>query len=214
MARRITAKLLQREWRVDVKHGLYSHDGTWYHRLKDFPGALFDSAGYIIFKTEDDFLNCPQLRINQDCGCRDGISTIEGYVPVTERHASDTDISSAADRVASTISRIVRDTALARELKLLHQDICQICGCTIELFDGTYSEAHHIRPLGSPHDGSDTKDNIIVVCPSCHVRLDYFSIELTADLLASALHTISKANLDYHNTQWKQRGEQVAAPNP
>ncbi len=210
MARQITAKLLQKEWRVNVRHGLYSRDGTWYHRLTSFPGALFDSSGYIIFNTENDFLNCPQLRINQDCGCRDGISNIAGYTPVTIRQASDTDITSAAERVTTTVCRIVRDTAIARELKLLHRDICQICGETIKLLDGTYSEAHHIRPLGSPHNGGDTRDNIVVVCPSCHVRLDYFSIELPPGFLDASLHAISKANLDYHNAQWKKRGEQAA----
>ena len=213
MARQITAKLLQTEWRVDVSHGLYSRDGTWYHRLVRFPGALFDASGYIVFQTEQEFINCPQLRINQDCGCRDGISNIPGYVSVTARQASDTDITSSAARVTSTICRIVRDTAIARELKFLHQDICQICAQTIILLDGTYSEAHHIRPLGNPHNGADSKGNIIVVCPSCHVRLDYFSIELPEALMLNSLHRISKSNLDYHNLQWKIRGEQAASSN-
>lgn len=207
MSRRITAKLLQKEWQVDVKHGLYSHDGTWYHKLRAFPGALFDSGGYIIFNTEKEFQECPHLRIKQDCGCRDGISAIEGYIPVKLRHASDTDVSSATERVNTIVCRIIRDTSIARELKLLHRDVCQICGDTIELVDGTYSEAHHIRPLGQPHNGADKKGNIIIVCPSCHVRLDYFSIELPIRVLESRLHVIAKANFDYHNNQWKRKLE-------
>jgi predicted restriction endonuclease len=50
--------------------------------------------------------------------------------------------------------RILRDTRVARELKALYRNRCQICGNRIKLNSGDYySEAHHIIPLGREHSG-------------------------------------------------------------
>jgi predicted restriction endonuclease len=68
---------------------------------------------------------------------------------------------------------------LARQLKLLYENRCQICGESITLPNGTrYSEAHHVRPLGRPHHGPDVAGNILVLCPNHHVMLDYGVIAL------------------------------------
>lgn len=62
--------------------------------------------------------------------------------------------------------RILRDTKLARQIKLLNYHRCQLCDNLIVLTDGkNYSEAHHIKPLGRPHYGPDIAGNIIVLCP-------------------------------------------------
>lgn len=51
---------------------------------------------------------------------------------------------------------------------------CQLCQHSVELQDGLrYAEAHHLQPLGSPHDGPDIEGNVICLCPNCHVELDY-----------------------------------------
>jgi predicted restriction endonuclease len=61
----------------------------------------------------------------------------------------------------------------------LHEYRCQICGKRIALPDGGfYAEAHHIRPLGSPHNGPDHVGNILCVCPNHHVALDYLCLRL------------------------------------
>ena len=53
------------------------------------------------------------------------------------------------DRIRSEINRILRDNALARSLKAPHKNKCQICGTILSLSNGeSYSEAHHIQPLG------------------------------------------------------------------
>ncbi len=213
MPQRITGKLLSQKWKVDVKHALYSHDGTWYHRLKDFPGALFDSSGFVIFNTKDEFEGCPSLRLKKDCGCRFGISTIDGYVRVRNFEASDVKDDQEIERKETFVSRIIRDTNLSRELKLEYEDQCQICGVTVKLFDGSYSEAHHIIPLGSPHNGTDNKDNLIVVCPTCHVKMDYFSIPLSLMDLKVLGHTISEESVEYHNNQYANKiGERDSEP--
>src|SRR5690606_19162445 len=78
------------------------------------------------------------------------------------------------ERIETKIQRIIRDTALSKKVKALHNYKCQLCGTTIELPNGQrYAEAHHIKPLGSPHDGPDIMGNLICLCPNHHAMLDY-----------------------------------------
>ena len=105
------------------------------------------------------------------------------------------------ERVAVTAYRILRDTEKARRVKLRHNYQCQICGHTIELPNGArYAEAHHIRPLGSPHNGPDVIGNIVCVCPNHHAQLDYGAIQLTlTELHDCEGHSIDPKYVKYHN---------------
>ncbi len=107
----------------------------------------------------------------------------------------------ATTRIQFTVSRIVRDTALATRVKRLHDYECQICGHTIILPDGSrYAEGHHLQPLGAPHDGPDILGNIICVCPNHHAECDLASIRLVRDQLRRAKgHEVSPKFIDYHN---------------
>ena len=99
------------------------------------------------------------------------------------------------------VYRILRDTTLARKIKKLHKDQCQLCDTIVKLKnDETYSEAHHIIPIGKPHNGPDTPENIIVVCPTCHVLCDYGVISLDINQIKQRLgHGISIESTNYHN---------------
>ena len=102
-------------------------------------------------------------------------------------------------RVVHEVSRIIRDTGLSRRLKILHRNRCQICNETVRVGGGKdYSEAHHIRPLGVPHNGPDVPSNIIVVCPNHHVQLDYGGLELTG-IRQHPNHTIDREYMNYYN---------------
>lgn len=105
-------------------------------------------------------------------------------------------------RVETTTYRILRDTQLARSIKQKHKFQCQICGETILLANGEpYAEAHHIHPLGTPHNGPDIEGNIICVCPNHHVELDYFARPLDpASLRTVPGHQISQTYIDFHNS--------------
>ena len=129
-----------------------------------------------------------------------GVRKYLSYTPV----AADADLPRGASepgRHRQEIYRILRDTNLARQIKLLHQNKCQLCGGRIELSNGnSYAEAHHIRPLGSPHHGPDVAENIIVLCPNHHVILDYGVGQLSAGKISMhPKHTIGAAFIAYHN---------------
>jgi hypothetical protein len=116
--------------------------------------------------------------------------------------ASDLNEVEVPGRVLQQTYRVLRDTELARKIKRLHQNRCQLCGHTVQLPNGShYAEAHHIRPLGGPHSGPDVAENIVVVCPNHHVELDYGVIELCREHLAVVHgHVIGSQYIEYHNT--------------
>jgi predicted restriction endonuclease len=92
---------------------------------------------------------------------------------------------------------------LARKIKTFYHNKCQLCGDSIKINDNAlYSEAHHIRPLGSPHNGPDDADNIIVLCPNHHVMLDYgaVQIDLTKITIKNG-HHINEKYVEYHNNK-------------
>ncbi|MFK5596358.1 HNH endonuclease [Methylobacterium sp. HMF5984] len=98
--------------------------------------------------------------------------------------------------------RILRDTPMARRIKKLHNNTCQICGLATRISaTETYAEAHHIRPLGRPHYGPDKPENIIILCPNHHVLLDYGAIRLDQKQIKIVSgHIISDEQLLYHNS--------------
>jgi hypothetical protein len=150
----------------------------------------------------------PRLKIGHANYCKDCKPANDAPVeskstvnlqPAPEKHtprAIDIENPSQPERVRQETYRILRDTALAREVKESHQYRCQICKQTLKLGDNTpYAEAHHIMPLGTPHNGPDVRSNILCVCPNDHVFLDYGAIKLDA----TRLEGIGKEFIDYHN---------------
>jgi hypothetical protein len=109
---------------------------------------------------------------------------------------------SPAERTKTTVSRIVRDTRLSKRVKMLHDYECQVCGFALTLPDGSrYAEGHHIRPLGTPHDGSDVLGNILCLCPNHHAACDLGAIQLVRGELRHAVgHSVEQMFLDYHNS--------------
>jgi hypothetical protein len=106
-------------------------------------------------------------------------------------------------RVTTQQSRIVRETAQIRYLKRLHDHSCQLCGTRLSLAGGlAYSEGHHLRPLGTPHNGPDIPSNIIIVCPNCHTLCDFGAVRLDARRLRRRDgHTVANVYVRYHNSQ-------------
>lgn len=114
-------------------------------------------------------------------------------------------------RISTTIQRIVRDTKQAKQLKQKYGFACQICGAKIVTASGPYAEAAHIRPLGEPHCGPDTVDNIICLCPNHHVMFDHGTFSISDDysligidgiLHALPEHKVSISHLAYHRAHY------------
>lgn len=100
--------------------------------------------------------------------------------------------------------RIVRDTALAVEVKKLVGFKCQLCETQIPLKNGKlYIEAHHIEPLGSPYNGPDIKENILVVCPNCHINCDYATFEMSFGQIKNNIQGIKEEFINHHNSRYQ-----------
>jgi HNH endonuclease len=84
-------------------------------------------------------------------------------------------------RIVTEVSRIVRDTSIVRQLKDLYANKCQICGIVLGLPGSQYSEAHHVRPLGQPHNGPDITKNILILCPNHHAEFDLGYVAVDPD---------------------------------
>lgn len=82
--RQWNGKLLKDLWNVDVVQAFYHKDGTFFENLNNFPGALFDANGYVIFKTEQEYNNCSYLDIGQKLNVHQGISSIPGYKRISK----------------------------------------------------------------------------------------------------------------------------------
>lgn len=94
-----------------------------------------------------------------------------------EEHA----LPSIPPRTKTTITRIVRDTSTSKSVKERYGHTCQVCGTRLEGPAGPYSEAAHIKPLGQPHNGPDTQDNILCLCPNHHTLFDLGAFTIAED---------------------------------
>jgi putative restriction endonuclease len=116
----------------------------------------------------------------------------------------------APERKLTTAARILRQRVLSRAVKELHDHRCQLCDIRLVIAGRGYAQGAHIRPLGQPHDGTDTADNLLCLCPNCHVLFDNGEI-LVADnfeirssyanrgvLRTVRDHRINLDNLAYH----------------
>lgn len=118
-----------------------------------------------------------------------------------------------SSRRPTTVSRIIHNTATAARVKKYHDFRCQVCGERLLTPVGPYAEAAHIKPLGTPHNGLDTTDNILCFCPNHHVLFDLGAITIEDDLTLRGFkgrlrtannHPVSVAQLRYHRQHYGQ----------
>ncbi|TBX68346.1 hypothetical protein EZL74_08525 [Flavobacterium silvisoli] len=209
----MNGRYLNKILETNAKHALYREDGKWYHNLKKFPGVLFDKNGYVIFNSIEEYNNEDALQIKKDLHIIDGIQNLKQYHKFTalelqliegiEVNESNNDSSNSEDtvRVLRTIDTILRNKALVQRVKKLYNNTCQLCGTQLRIRKNNYySEVHHIVPLGKPHNGKDSLDNMICVCPNCHVQLDLKSISINKNSLLLNNHEINIGYIDKHNS--------------
>ncbi|GAA3970136.1 YDG/SRA domain-containing protein [Hymenobacter antarcticus] len=90
-------------------------------------------------------------------------------------------VAEAALRYEATTSRLIRDTAVTRQVKALYKYHCQVCDTRLEAPAGFYAEAAHIKPLGAPHNGPDILPNVLCLCPNHHVLFDLGTFAIADD---------------------------------
>jgi putative restriction endonuclease len=109
-------------------------------------------------------------------------------------------------RKTTTVSRLIRDSKESQWVKKLYDYQCQSCGITLETLFSKYAEGAHIHPLGRPHNGPDTRENILCFCPNCHVLFDKHALTILDDftiketdtkLHVNPIHKIGLAYLKY-----------------
>ena len=112
-----------------------------------------------------------------------------------------------APRYEATVSRLIRDTSITRQVKALHGSRCQVCGERLVTPAGFYAEAAHIRPLGAPHHGPDALGNVLCLCPNHHALFDFGSFSVADDysllglpgkLRLHSSHQLDLAHFAYH----------------
>ena len=139
------------------------------------------------------------------------LTRITTDTPSTRRIAETPEEYQPAPRQSTTIVRIIRDTYYARRVKELYDYHCQVCRTRLESSAGPYAEAAHIRPLGSPHHGPDTLDNLLCLCPNHHVLFDYGGFSVDDDLTLLGIfgqltvkpeHHINLTHIQYHRAHY------------
>ncbi len=85
------------------------------------------------------------------------------------------------------IYRILRDTKIAREVKLAHGFQCKVI-CRGSVYQAAWIEWS--RCIG----------DIMCVCPNCHVLLDFEALRLDLQRLDPSLaHIVEQEYINYHN---------------
>ncbi len=140
-----------------------------------------------------------------------------------------TELEKQAARFVTT-QRRVRSTQHTRAVKELYGGLCQLCRIPVTLGDGVhYSEGAHVQALGRPHLGPDVPENILCLCPNCHVLfdngarlvsdelrvVDALSGQVIGDLYVHARHNLEVRYLRQHRARWIDRSRALGLdPNP
>ncbi|MBG8552724.1 YDG/SRA domain-containing protein [Hymenobacter guriensis] len=133
--------------------------------------------------------------------------SLESVLPLFDTAQEPAAPYASAVRRETKVLRIVRDTAVSRLVKQLHDYQCQVCDLRLEGPVGFYAEAAHIQPLGTPHHGPDILSNVLCLCPNHHVLFDLGSFTINDDLSLLGLtgqlrtlddHGINSQFLRYH----------------
>ena len=94
--------------------------------------------------------------------------------------ARDTD--DIPETTTNATERIRRDAQIVLEIKRLYKGHCQVCDDTFATTNGTnYCEAAHIVAIEQRLPGIDTYQNIVILCATCHRKLDHGGMRIFWD---------------------------------
>jgi len=111
----------------------------------------------------------------------------------------------------SMVVRTIYETEAGREVKALYQYGCQICRTCLTSSVGPYAEMIHIRPLAPPHNGPDTPDNILCLCPNHRLLFEVGAVAVAEDftlighdgtLMVDFRHLLNKDHFRYRRMHY------------
>jgi hypothetical protein len=189
-----TARKLCKQYKLSFNHALYHKDGSWYHHLVRFPGALLDKDGYVMFSTKQQYESCRYLYLGEEIVVRNGksIKSIPGYKlfpDLSNLSFKKQNVNPSGNTTSGTTTfstefseggtreialEIQRRNPRLREMALKHYGtICQVCGFdfgkTYGAIGDGFIEVHHIKPLSLSNIRTIvTLEDVAVVCSNCH----------------------------------------------
>jgi len=107
------------------------------------------------------------------------------------------------------VSKHERKPEITIKIKNLYKNTCQICNEKLISPKGLISVGAHIRGLGKPHDGPDSIENLLCLCPNHHALFDSYAfyiephtykiigLEEFKDKKINILHKINNEHLEY-----------------
>lgn len=90
-----------------------------------------------------------------------------------------------------------RNPVLSSALKLRYKDKCQICDNTFKIDRGFFCDTHHLKPLRA--GGTDTSDNILVLCPNHHRIFDRSRTEIISKSISEIIVRTAGQILNIHS---------------
>ena len=189
---------LIKEWGVPCDYGLYSDWGNFYDLPREFPVALLDSKGFVIFTRQEDLL-AQGATLGKRLNVRARISTLPGYqlgeAPAKPTFPEELTGTKYREGLSAKVlvNRYEREPR-ARIACLEHWGY-RCCGCGSLLSEkyGALAEGlvhvHHIVPIaeiGGGYEVDPIKD-LRPICPNCHAVLHYCDPPLSLDELARAI---------------------------
>jgi putative restriction endonuclease len=113
-------------------------------------------------------------------------------------------------------TRTVRSAEVSDKVKKLYDYTCQVCHKRLDVSGRGFAQGAHIQGVGRDDDGPDVPENILCLCPNCHVLFDYGAILIGDDysltcngrpagnLLRNPRHRIGKEYVDYHRKKYAE----------
>jgi len=128
------------------------------------------------------------------------------------------DAESPAPRKKQTTNQIQRSQIIPQKLKEDYDYRCQVCDIKLQAHDIPYAVGAHIKGLGSPHDGPDVKENMLILCPNDHYLFDAYAFSISDDfsligisgnLTVKRNHSIDLEYIKYHREKYMLASRQM-----
>jgi hypothetical protein len=82
---KLTGDILNEEWNIGARQTRYRETGDFYMPLEQFPGALCDANGYVVFTTREEYEHSPYLKFSSGRNgirvtVRPSLENLPGYI--------------------------------------------------------------------------------------------------------------------------------------